>query len=71
MMSASEGGGGLWKSRHSKGGCILEYKSVPNADKGGGGQKAEHFSDVINGCSLMLGCCLLNRHRMNEWLHTV
>ena len=46
MMSASEGGGRSWKSGSSKGGCMnfILYKSVPNADKRGGGQKIRKFS---------------------------
>ena len=53
MMSASEGEGGHGKADIVREvACILYYKSVPNADKGGGGQKAENFVDVINGCSL-------------------
>ena len=31
---------------------ILKYKSVPNADKGGGGQKIQTFCDIFNGCPL-------------------
>ena len=50
MMSASEGGGGSWKSRHSEGSfVVLKYTSVQNADKGGGVNKSESFVDIING----------------------
>ena len=45
MMSASEGEGGYGKANIVREvGCILEYKSVPNADKWGGGQKIQKFS---------------------------
>ena len=52
MMSASEGGGGLGKAaivREVE--RILEYESVPNADKveGGGQNKANFFADILNG----------------------
>ena len=54
MMSASEGGGGLWKSRRSKGGCvncIVEISS--KCGQGGEGvKKSENFADVINGSPL-------------------
>ena len=51
MMSASEGEGGSWRAD-----VVREVagrdKSGPNADKGGRGQKSEHFADVINESSL-------------------
>ena len=56
MMSASEGGGGSWKSGHSKGGCvncILQISS--KCGQGGEGvKKSENFADVINGSPLRL-----------------
>ena len=33
-------------------GGILQFKSVPDADKGGGGKKSKNFADVFDGCSL-------------------
>ena len=49
MISTSEGGGGSWKSGHSKGGSMnfIYYKSVPNADKGEGGQKIPKFCGCL------------------------
>ena len=29
--------------------CILQYKSVPNEDKGEGVKKSKHFVDIISG----------------------
>ena len=44
MMSASEGGGGHGKADIVREVArILYYKSDPNADKGGGGQKIRKF----------------------------
>ena len=52
MMSASEGGGGSWKSRRSKLGCVNSY---PNAGRGAEGvKKSEKFEDIISGSSLCI-----------------
>ena len=42
MMSASEGGHGIADVVREVA-FILYYKSVPNADRGGGGQKIRKF----------------------------
>ena len=55
MMSASEGGHGKAEIVREVV-RILEYKSVPNADKGEGVEKSENFADVIYGCSLTCIC---------------
>ena len=54
MMSASEGGGGSWKSGHSKGGCVNFVVEISSKYGQGweGVKKSEQFADVINGCSL-------------------
>ena len=47
MMSASEGGGGHAKADIvSEVAWIVEYKSVPNADKGEGVKESEYFADM-------------------------
>ena len=50
LMSASEGGGGSWKSGHSKGGCMNFILQI--SSKWEGVKKPENIADVINGCSL-------------------
>ena len=54
MMSASEGGGGSWKSRHSRGDCVNFVVQISSkCGQGGEGvKKSENFADVIYGRSL-------------------
>ena len=56
MMSASEGGGGSWKSGHSKGGCVNFILQISSKCRQGGEgvKKAEKFADVIHGSPLTL-----------------
>ena len=51
MMSASEGGGGSWKSGRSKGGCVnfIVQTSCQARTRGEGVKKSENFADVIDG----------------------
>ena len=59
MMSASEGGGGSWKSKCSKGGSvnfILQIRSKCGR-RGERVKKSENFADVISVSSLSL-CCV-------------
>ena len=55
MMSASEGGGGVIKSGHSKKGCVTFILHISSkCRQGGEGVKnSENFSDIINRSSLM------------------
>ena len=55
-MSASDGGGGSWKSGQSKVGCVNTILKISSefGQFGERGQKSEYFVDVIYGCSITL-----------------
>ena len=59
MMSALEGEGGHVKAETvEEVARILYYKSVPNADKGEGGQNSKNVVVIISGSSLIDFVCL-------------